>query len=348
MKKLVSMILILVMALMSIPALAETEAYGGIEGTIYWIGKMYEGDGWMAITDGAKLAAEEMGLDVSFTYPEGGELDVAGQINLVENAINNGAAAICVAPNDSNALVSVCQQVVDAGIPLIMYDTALADPSLQTCFISYDFYKQGVMAADALNEHFDGAEIKVAVINATAGNEAHMNREHGFTDTIAEKYPNITLVGEVLYCDNDSVTAMNQATDLMSANPDLDAIYACNSMAVEGVAPAVLAQGNTVAVVSCDTSDAIVQAIKDGTIVFTSTCAASAIGYLSIVAAAKVLAGEELTDIEWNGQTFPLDTETMTYDSGVYGIDADVVNDESMTYLFRPLTWFDTYEGWEW
>ena len=38
----------------------------------------------------------------------------------------------------------------------------------------------------------------------------------------------------------------------------------------------------------------------------------------------------------------------MTYDSGVYGIDADVVNDESMTYLFRPLTWFDTYEGWEW
>ena len=79
MKKLVSMILILVMALMSIPALAETEAYGGIEGTIYWIGKMYEGDGWMAITDGAKLAAEEMGLDVSFTYPEGGELDVAGR-----------------------------------------------------------------------------------------------------------------------------------------------------------------------------------------------------------------------------------------------------------------------------
>lgn len=169
MKKLVSALLVLVLALcVVLPSLAEeTQAYGGITGEIHWIGKMYEGDGWMAITDGARLAAEEMGLNVVFTYPEGGETDLAGQINLVENAINSGAAAVVVAPNDSNALVSVCQQVVDAGIPLVVYDTALTDTSLQKCFISYDFYQQGVMAADALNEYFDGADINVAVINAT-------------------------------------------------------------------------------------------------------------------------------------------------------------------------------------
>lgn len=350
MKKLVSALLVLVLALcVVLPSLAEeTQAYGGITGQIHWIGKMYEGDGWMAITDGAKLAAEEMGLDVVFTYPEGGETDLAGQINLVENAINSGAAAVVVAPNDSNALVAVCQQVVDAGIPLVVYDTALSDTSLQECFISYDFYQQGVMAADALNDYFEGADINVAVINATAGNQAHWDRESGFTDTVAEKYPNITILGDVLYCDNDSVTAMNQAIDLASTYPELDAIYACNSMAVEGVAPGIASLDTDIVVVSADSSDAIVQAIKDGTIVFTSTCNAAAIGYLSIVATAKILAGEELTDIEWNNQTFSLDTETMTYDAGLYGITPEVVADESLEYMYYPLAFFDSYQGWDW
>ncbi|MEG1515606.1 MAG: sugar ABC transporter substrate-binding protein [Clostridia bacterium] len=348
MKKLVTLILALVLAFsFSAVGFAET-AYSNIEGEIYWIGKMYEGDGWIGITDGAKLAAKEMGVKANFTYPEGGEMDVSGQIDLVENAINAKAAAICLAPNDSNALIDVAQKVKDAGIPLIMYDTALADPTYQSAFISYDFYKQGVMAAQALGNKLGATGGTVAVINATAGNEAHMNRENGFIDTIKAEYPQISIVGETQYCNNDSVTAMNMTYDLATAHPDLTAIYAANSMCVEGVAPAVEALNSDIIVVACDTSDAIVQYVKDGIILFTSSCFAPAIGYLSVVAAVKLLAGEELTDIEWNGQTFALNKETMTYDSGVYGIDASVVADESMTYIFRPLTWFDTYKGYEW
>lgn len=347
MKKLVSLVLVLVLALcVSLPSLAE--AYGGVEGTIYWIGKMYEGDGWMAITDGAKLAAEEMNLDVNFTYPEGGELDLAGQIALVENAINAGAAAIVVAPNDSDALVPVCEQAVAAGIPLFVYDTALADDTLQTAFVSYSFYTQGVYAAEALKEKFGDEEVNVAVINATAGNQAHMDRENGFLDTIAT-YENFHLLGDVLYCDNDSVTAMNQAIDLASTYPEMNALYAANSMAIEGAAPGIASlEDRDITVVSCDTSDAIVQYIKDGTITFTSSCAASAIGYLSIVVTAKYLAGEELGDVEWNGRTFTMDMDTMTIDSGVYGIDAEVVSDPSTEWIYRPMSWFDSYEGWNW
>ena len=347
MKKLISLALILVLTLcVALPSLAEP--YGGIEGTIYWIGKMYEGDGWMAITDGTKLAAKEMNLGVNFTYPEGGELDLAGQIALVENAINAGAAAIIVAPNDSNALVPVCEQAVAAGIPLFVYDTALADDTLQVAFVSYSFYTQGVYAAQALKEKFGDEEVNVAVINATAGNQAHMDREGGFLDTIAT-YDNFHLLGNVLYCDNDSVTAMNQAIDLASTYPEMNALYAANSMAIEGAAPGIASlEGRDITVVSCDTSDAIVQSIKDGTILFTSSCAASVIGYLSIVVAAKSLAGEELGDVEWNNRTFTMDKETMTIDSGVYGIDAEVVSDPSTEWIYRPMSWFDSYEGWNW
>ena len=347
MKKLVSLVLVLVLSLcVALPSLAE--AYGGIEGTIYWIGKMYEGDGWMAITDGAKLAAKEMNLDVNFTYPEGGELDLAGQIALVENAINAGAAAIVLAPNDSDALVPVCEQAVEANIPLFVYDTALSDSSLQKAFVSYSFYTQGVYAAEALKEKFGDEECNVAVINATAGNQAHMDRENGFLDTIAT-YENFHLLGDVLYCNNDSIVAMNQAIDLASTYPELNAIYAANSMCIEGVAPGVASlTDRDITVVACDTSDAIVQAIKDGTLLYTSACNASSIGYLSIVVAAKYLAGEELGDIEWNNRVFEMDPDTMTIDSGVTGIDAEVVADPSKEWVYRPLSWFDSYEGWNW
>lgn len=346
MKKLLSLVLILVLAL-SASCFAET-AYSNLEGEIYWIGKMYEGDGWISITDGAKLAAEEMGVKANFTYPEGGEVDVAGQINLVENAINAGAGAICLAPNDSNALVDVCAKVVEAGIPLIMYDTALADPSYQSAFVSYDFYKQGVLAADALAAHLGEEGGTAAVINATAGNEAHMNRENGFLDTIAAKYPQIEIVGETQYCDNDTVLAMNMATDLITAYPDLDGIYAANSMCIEGVAPALQALDTDCIAVACDTSEAIIQYVKDGTVISTSCGFCPALGYLSVVAAVKVMAGEELTDIEWDGQTFALDKETMTYDSGVYFVDAAVANDPAKEYIFNPLSWFDIYAGTQW
>lgn len=346
MKKLLILVLVFVLCASSV-GFAET-AYSNLEGEIFWIGKMYDAENWIAITDGAKLAGEELGVKFNCTYPEGGEVDVAGQIGLVENAINAGAAAIVMAPNDSNALVDVAQRVYDAGIPLIMYDTALADPTYQKAFVSYDFYKQGAIAAESLGEQLGEAGGTVAIINATAGNEAHMNRENGFIDTLKEKYPQVEIVGDVLYCDNDSTVAMNMTYDLSTLYPDLSAIYAANSMCLEGVCPAVAALGKPINVVGCDTSDAIIQYVKEGVVSFTSTCFAAGIGYLSMVVAAQVMAGEELTDIEWDGQTFLLDKDTMTYDTGLVSVDAEVVADESQAYKYAPLKWFDVYQGMQW
>lgn len=348
MKKLLSLVLVLALVVaFSGIGVAET-AYSGIEGEIFWIGKMYDAEVWQAITDGAKLAGDELGVKWNATYPEGGEVDVAGQIALVENAINAKAAAIVLAPNDSNALIDACERANEAGIPIIMYDNALADPSLQVAFVSYDFYEQGAIAARSLGEQLGEAGGTVAVINATAGNEAHMNRENGFVDTIKNEYPQIEIVGDVQYCDNDSTVAMNMTYDLATAYPDLTAIYAVNAMCLEGVAPAIEALGKDINVVGCDTSDAIIQYVKNGIVTFTSTCFAAAIGYLSMVVSAKVLVGEELTDIEWNGQTFTLDTETMTYDTGLVSVDASVVADETQAYKYSPLKWFDVYEGYQW
>ena len=238
MKKVLGLFLVLTM-LLSMTCFADS-SYSDIEGTIYWIGKMYEGQGWTTITDSAKLAAADLGIDVVVTYPESGEIGVDEQIDLVENAINSNAAAICLSPNNSTALVTVCQKVKEAGIPLIVFDTALTDTSYQEAFVSYDFYDQGRHAANALGEALGEAGGTVAIISGVPGTLATDGRENGFLDTLAEKYPQIEVIGEPMYCNNNSVDAMNKTMDLLTAHPDLTAIYSSNSKADEGVGPAIV------------------------------------------------------------------------------------------------------------
>ena len=67
------------------------------------------------------------------------ELDVARQIDLVEQMIAQRVDAIVIAPADSKALVAVCKKAMDAGIGVVnidnKFDTAvLADKQIEDPF----------------------------------------------------------------------------------------------------------------------------------------------------------------------------------------------------------------------
>jgi ribose transport system substrate-binding protein len=89
-----------------------------------------------------------------------------------------------------------------------------------------------------------GGKGKVAIVNAQAGAGTTMTRENEFKAQMAAKYPGITIVG-TQYSDGDKTKALNQATDFMTANPDLAGIYGCNEGATVGVGTAVEQAGKT-------------------------------------------------------------------------------------------------------
>ena len=71
MKKLVCILLVSVLALgLALPSLAE--AYGGIEGTIYWVGKMYEGD---------VVSIKEFGAFIEFAPGKEGMVHISKMAN---------------------------------------------------------------------------------------------------------------------------------------------------------------------------------------------------------------------------------------------------------------------------
>lgn len=343
MKKLVALGLGMVMVCgMCMTASAET-AYSDIDGTIYWIGKMYEGDGWITMNEAAKLAGEELEVEVITQTPEGGETDVAGEIALVENALNAGAAGIVLGVSDADAMIDICQKVKEADIPLVLVDSGLNSDDYDM-FVAFDNYKCGVLLAEKIAEDL-GGEGQVGIISAAVGSSTIADREQGFLDTM-EKYEGIEVMGEILYCDNDSAKAMNQTYDMMTAYPDIKAFFTTNSIAMEGISAALTELDNGVKVYGSDSSDAIVEFLEAGIVGGFTVASSVKMGYLSTVICAKLIKGEDASTIEWNGETFTADGKD--FDTGSVLVDIENYQDPSIAFNVHPWDFFDTYEGYQW
>src|SRR5215510_9161639 len=85
------------------------------------------------------------------------ELDVARQVEIVEQMIAQQVQAIVIAPADSKALVAVCQRAQSAGIVVINIDnrldaTVLAERNMRIPFVGPDNRKGARLAAAALTQ----------------------------------------------------------------------------------------------------------------------------------------------------------------------------------------------------
>lgn len=220
---------------------------------------------WLSVKAGAEEKANELGnINLTFRAPAG-KVDPNEQTRMVEDAINQKADAILVAPSDKDALANVIDRAHEAGIPVVIIDSP-AETDNYVSFLATDNYVAGALAADTLAEEIGGVG-KVAVINAQAGSGTTIARETGFTDRIAEAYPDIEVVA-IQYSDGDKTKALDQATDIMTAHPDLAGFYASNEGSTVGVAKAVEESGNKgkIKVVGFDKSADIVSAIENGVI----------------------------------------------------------------------------------
>src|SRR4051794_12922672 len=93
---------------------------------------------WQSIERGARRAAEDLrpGLRVQILWDAPlKESDAAEQIQKVQQmAGSRGISGLVLAPQDSKGMVPVVRQTVEKGIPVVIIDSGLADPSL---FVKY-------------------------------------------------------------------------------------------------------------------------------------------------------------------------------------------------------------------
>lgn len=219
---------------------------------------------WQTVHAGALKAGEEFDLEILWNAPQM-EIDAGRQISIVENLITRRVSGIVLAPVDEEALVTVVERAAADGIPVSIFDSAIKTDKIIS-FVVTDNYRGGAMAAERMGEILAGKG-QVGVIGFMPGSASTMKREAGFVETIAEKFPEIEVVG-VKFNMADRAKALAEAENLLTAYPDLAGFFADNESSLDGTVQAVKQRGlaGKVKIVGFDASDTLVADMKAGAI----------------------------------------------------------------------------------
>jgi len=154
---------------------------------IGYITKSATNAGWMMINQGAEDAAAEEGVTLVAVGPSF-QGDLSSQLEVFENLVAQGAAAIAVAPVDSAGIAPAVNDAMAAGIPVIAVDTGVSGAEV-TSFVATDNYAvakvQGAVAATLID---DGQPI--IYVTGNQAQSTGQERRNGFIEAFSAARPN--------------------------------------------------------------------------------------------------------------------------------------------------------------
>ncbi len=197
---------------------------------------------WKDLEAEALETAGELNIELSV---QDGDGDSAKQVQQFETWIAQSVDAIIYAPVDASATTSLVAKATEKGIPVICLETSLEDMSNVMSYFEFDQYQagynMGVLAAEYLNENFDGAG-KVVGVYDTTNVTVQIPRWNGFKAAIEELCPDAEIVGDH-DGKNDRSVAMTVADNVLAADKDIQVWYTGMSDMGYGVAASMEAKG---------------------------------------------------------------------------------------------------------
>jgi hypothetical protein len=221
---------------------------------------------WQDMKAGIEEEAAKLGVKVD-VQSGNTEDDVEGQVQVLENFVSTGEyKAIGVAPisdvNLNNAIAEGCSK----GIVFIDIDEKIDAKALGElggglyAYVATDNKEVGETGAGELLKQV-GNNAEVAIIEGKAGALSGEQRRDGAK--AAFEAAGAKLV-DSQPADWDRTKAMDVATNMISANPNLKAIYCCNDTMAMGAVEAVKKSGKDIKVCGTDGNDDAIKAVADG------------------------------------------------------------------------------------
>ncbi len=259
------------------------------------------------MVDAAKAwAADHADVEVVFAQGKSGT-DDEGEIAAIESMITQGVNAIAITPTSPNVQTAL-DKATAAGIKVVLIDNDIPDWSGKSSVVATDNLAGGKLAGTWLKDNLP-AGATLAVLKGRLGNPSLEDRVTGMLDTLGDA---ATVVGGSPATDCDQTKGLDAATDILTANPDLSAIYsACGPPALgalTAIKNASIAAGKIV-VVGFDASPGEIDAIIAGEEAGSVAQFPAKMGSLGIETAYKAAKGES---VEANVDT---GTEMVTKDN---------------------------------
>ncbi|MEU7873409.1 sugar ABC transporter substrate-binding protein [Dactylosporangium sp. NPDC049140] len=197
--------------------------------------------------------------DVEVIYGQGKSgTDDEGEIAIIENMITQGVKAIAITPSSPN-VQGALDKAVKAGIKVVLVDNDIPGWSGKSSVVATDNLAGGKLAGQWLAKHLPpGATI--AILQGRLGNPSLDDRVKGLKDGLGGA---AKVVADPA-TDCDETKGLNAAQDILTANPDVTAIYGACGPPITGALQAVKAAGKKPVVVGFDASPGELKAIEAG------------------------------------------------------------------------------------
>jgi ribose transport system substrate-binding protein len=220
------------------------------------------------------------------------ELDVAAQINLVEQLIAQRVQAIVLAPADSKALIAVVKRALDSGVVVVNIDNKLDagvlwERGIRVPFVGPDNRKGAQRTAEVLTRSLpEGTPVAIIEGVPTAFNG--VQRRRGFEDAVREA--KLRLVATQAG-DWDTGKANQVASAIIAEHPEVKALLCANDNMALGAVAAVRAAGKErdIQIVGFDNISAVRDLVKSGRVAATADQHAGELAVFGIEYALEIL-----------------------------------------------------------
>ncbi len=195
--------------------------------------------------DGALEAATELGTadGLQFLGPTP-ENSVAGQIEIMTNAVTQGVNAVMLSNNAGDQIAPAAQAALDAGLTVVTWDSPIPSAEGEQVFVAQvDFDETGEVMADMARSILGADGGKFAILSASPDAANQNAWIAAMEEVLGEpEYANLELL-DIVYGNDQSEESYDQALALVDTYPDIELIMAPTTVGIAAAAKAMQDEG---------------------------------------------------------------------------------------------------------
>jgi ribose transport system substrate-binding protein len=278
---------------------------------------------WKSVHAGAVKASREFDVDIVWKGPLR-EDDLKSQIDLVQSFTAQKVSGIALAPLNDKALVGSVEGATRAGIPVVIFDSALSGGK-PVSFVATDNRQGGRLAGERLAKLL-GDSGKVVLLRYQEGSASTQEREAGFLEAI-KQHPKLEIVSDNQYGGATTESAFSASESLLlaknAAAGGVTGVFAPNESTTFGMLLALRKTNlaGKVRFVGFDASDKLVEALNQGHMDALVLQNPFKMGYLAVKTVVDKLANR------------PVEART---DTGVQVVDRANIKDPAVREIVKP------------
>lgn len=261
--------------------------------TVGFVGMTLNNEFHITVANGAREKAKELGINIDVQAGDQ-HASAAAQLAIIENMIANGVNGIVLVPSSSEGLETALRKCKEAGIPVVNADTllnaeVLKNVDLKVPFYGTDNYQGAKLAGEYVKANMPAGTV-TAILTGIEGHQNAADRRNGFIDGAGDAVKVVAEQTANWEVDQGYTAAQN----IISANPDLQLIFASNDGMGIGALRAVQEAGkqDQIKIIGFDAVSEALNLVESGEFMCTVAQFPAEMGILGVENVVKMIKGE--------------------------------------------------------